>query len=103
MPGDKAFKTAKVSKQIGSSRLSFGSSEAMEELMNLTPGSVSVLGLMNDSEHKITLLIDEEISKWEYVGCHPNVNTSSLKLKTSDLFSKFLAHTGHKPIWVTIE
>lgn len=85
LPGDKIFKTKELSRQIGSSRLSFGSGEYMETLLDITPGSLSVLGLMNDKENKVQLLIDEELLSAEYIGCHPCVNTSSLKLKTADL------------------
>lgn len=90
IPGHKKFRTAILSKQIGSSRLSFGESEFMEELMDITPGSVSVLGLMNDKEHKIKLLIDQNVITQPYFGCHPCINTSSLKFKTSDLVYKIL-------------
>lgn len=95
MPGEKKFVTKDISKQIGSARLSFAEAEYMEQLLNITPGSVSVMGLMNDKEHKVKLLIDSDILKDEYIGCHPCINTSSLKLKTSDILEKFLPYTGH--------
>lgn len=87
MPGDKPFKTKVLSKQIGSARLSFASAEKMQELLGVTPGSVSVLGLMNDSEKKVNLLVDADILKEEYTGIHPCINTSTLKIKTEDIFS----------------
>ena len=96
LPGDKVFKTKELSKQIGSSRLSFGSGEYMEQLLDITPGSLSVLGLMNDKENKVQLLIDEELLSAEYIGCHPCVNTSSLKLKTEDLLNIIIPATGHE-------
>ena len=95
MPGEKKFVTKDISKQIGSARLSFAEAEYMEQLLNITPGSVSIMGLMNDKEHKVQLLVDSDILKDEYVGCHPCINTSSLKLKTSDVLEKFLPYTGH--------
>lgn len=95
MPGDKPFKTKELSSQINSARLSFASSEAMEEYLDILPGSVSVMGLMNDKENAVTLLVDEDVLKGEYVGCHPCVNTSSLKIKTTDVFDKFLKAVGH--------
>lgn len=97
MPGDKPFKTKELSAQINSSRLSFGSAEEMEELLDVSPGSVSVMGLMNDPEHRVRLLIDEDVLKEEYFGCHPCINTSSLKLITRELTEKFLPATGHEP------
>ncbi|MDW5300722.1 MAG: YbaK/EbsC family protein, partial [Sedimentibacter sp.] len=78
------------------SRLSFAESEYMEEFLNITPGSVSILGLMNDKGHKIHLLIDKEVAESEYLGCHPCINTSSLKIKTSNILNKFLPYTGHE-------
>ena len=95
MPGNKKFKTAVLSKQIGSARLSFGEAEFMESFLDITPGSVSVMGLMNDSEKRVRLLIDKEILEEEYFACHPCINTSSLKFKTSDLLEKILPALGH--------
>lgn len=102
MPSIKKFVTKDVSKQIGSSRLSFAEADHMEKFLNITPGSVSILGLMNDTEHKIQLLMDREVFESEYFGCHPCINTSSLKIKTSDMLQKFLPYTGHKPMVVEL-
>ncbi|MBP1926040.1 Ala-tRNA(Pro) deacylase [Sedimentibacter acidaminivorans] len=102
MPGDKKFVTKNLSKQIGSSRLSFAGGEYMEKFLNITPGSVSILGLMNDKECKVKLLIDKEIVESEYFGCHPCINTSSLKIKISDILNKFLPYTGHDPLIVEL-
>ncbi|MDF2986807.1 MAG: hypothetical protein K0R50_2317, partial [Eubacterium sp.] len=95
MPGSKKFDTKTVSKQINSSRLSFADAEYMERFLNIKPGSVSVLGLMNDRDKHVTLLVDKDILSAEYFGCHPCVNTSSLKIKTIDLLERFLPYTGH--------
>lgn len=95
MPGDKPFKTKDLSAQIGSARLSFASEEYMEEFLDITPGSVSVLGLMNDKENRVRLLVDEEILGMEYFGCHPCINTSSMRFKTEDLLQKFLPAVHH--------
>ena len=97
LPGEKHFKTSVFSKQIGSSRLSFAAPEYMEEYLDITPGSVSVLGLMNDHEHHVELIIDEDVLKGEYFGCHPCINTSSLRLKTADLMEKIIPAMGHQP------
>ena len=90
MPGDKPFKTKDLSQQIGSARLSFASEDDMRELLNLTPGSVTILGLMYDREHRVKLLVDEEVLEDEYFGCHPCINTSSIKMKTTEVFEKIL-------------
>ena len=95
MPGEKKFKTKELSSQIGSARLSFAGSEFMEEFLDITPGSVSVMGLMNDHDGRVRLLIDQDVLKDEYVGCHPCINTSSLKIKTSDMLEKFLPYVQH--------
>ena len=96
MPEDKPFHTKDLSHQIGSSRLSFASPEAMEELLGCTPGSASVLGLMNDTGHRVRLLMDREVYEAEWFGCHPCKNDGSLRIKTADLLNVFLPHTGHE-------
>lgn len=96
IPGNKKFKTAVITKQIGCARLSFAPPEYMQEFLDITPGSVSVLGLMNDRNHRVRLLIDKDvIENHEYIGCHPCINTSSIKIKTKDLLEKFLPYTEH--------
>lgn len=95
MPGDKPFRTKELSAQINSSRLSFATPERMLEYLDILPGAVSVMGLMNDTEGRVQLLIDEDVLKNEYVGCHPCVNTSSLRLSTADLTERFLPAVGH--------
>lgn len=97
IPGDKPFKTKYLSAQIGSSRLSFAKPEYMEKYLDITPGSVSVLGLMNDHEKKVRLLIDEDVLKDGYFACHPCINTSSLKIRTEDLTEKIIPAMGHEP------
>lgn len=102
MPGDKAFKTKDLSKQIGCSRLSFAKPEYMEEYLHICPGAVSVMGLMNDCENHVQLLIDRSVIESENLGCHPCVNTSSLKMKTSDVLDKFLPAVHHTPMIVDL-
>ena len=96
LQGEKVFKTKDISKQLGVARLSFAPAEYMEQYLNILPGAVSVLGLMNDRENHVRLLIDRDILTQEYVGCHPCVNTSSLKISMNDLTEKFLPAVGHK-------
>ena len=102
LPGDKVFKTSVLSKEIGSSRLSFAEAEFMERFLDITPGSLSVLGLMNDKERNVTLLIDEDLLSGTYIGCHPCINTSSLRLKTRDLMDVILPAMGRTPKIVTL-
>ncbi|MBP5354535.1 MAG: prolyl-tRNA synthetase associated domain-containing protein [Lachnospiraceae bacterium] len=102
MPGDKKFKTKELSSQINSARLSFAEPEDMLKYLDIEPGAVSIMGLMNDTEHAVQLLIDEDVLKDEYIGCHPCVCTSSLKLKTADVIGRFLPATGHDYSTVTL-
>ena len=102
-PGGKVFKTSELSKKIGSSRLSFAKPEPMEEYLDITPGSLIVLGLMNDKDNYVNLLIDEDVLKGEYIGMHPCINTSSLKLRTVDLMEKIIPAMGHEPTLVQLE
>ena len=102
MPGDKPFKTKELSSQINSARLSFASAEDMEKYLDIHPGAVSIMGLMNDHDNAVQLLVDEDVLKGEYFGCHPCVNTSSLKLKTKDVVEKFFPAVHHEPIIVDL-
>lgn len=102
MPGDKPFKTKELSHQLGISRLSFAPEEKMEEYLDILPGSVSIMGLMNDRDNNVQLIVDEDVLKEEYVGCHPCVNTSSLKLRTEDVFGTYLRAVHHDYISVRL-
>lgn len=97
IPGDKKFMTKDLSKQLNISRLSFAEPEYLEKYLNLTPGSVSVLGLMNDKDWYVDLLIDKDLLEDEYIGCHPCINSSTLKIKMDDIIKKFIKYTGHRP------
>ena len=101
LPGTKKFKTASLSKQIGSARLSFAEPEFMEEFLDITPGSVSVLGLMNDKENRVRLLIDKDVLENPSFGCHPCINTSSLRFQTKDLLEKILPAIHHP--WTVVD
>lgn len=102
MPGEKPFKTKELSAQIQSARLSFASPEDMEKYLDIQPGAVSVMGLMNDTDNHVQLLVDEEILDGEYLGCHPCVSTSSMRIKTADIFGPFLDAVHHEKIVVKL-
>ncbi len=102
MPGEKPFKTKLLSPQLNCSRLSFAPAEFMEELINCSPGSASVLGLLFDKEIKVRLVIDKDLLKDEYIGCHPCDNSSSLKIKTADVLDKLIPYTNHTPSFVEL-
>lgn len=100
LPGGKKFSTKEVSSQLGVARLSFAGEEFMEKFLDITPGSVSVMGLMNDKDNNVQLLIDEDLLREEYFGCHPCINTSSLRIRVRDLTDKLLPAMHHDPIIV---
>lgn len=102
MPGDKPFKTRLLSRQIGSARLSFASAEQMLRHLDITPGSVSVLGLMNDRGRQVRLLIDRDLLRQTYIGMHPCINTSSLRIRTADVLEKLLPAMEHEPTFVEL-
>lgn len=102
MPGDKPFKTKELSSQINSARLSFASPEDMIKYLDIEPGSASVAGLMNDKDNVVQLLVDKDVLDGEYLGCHPCVNTSSLKLRTADVFGPILKAMNHDYIEVEL-
>ena len=103
MPGDKPFKTKELSAQIGSSRLSFADEAAMEKYLDVHPGSVSILGLMNDRDHSVQLVIDEDVLAERLFGCHPCENTSSIRFATKDLTEKILPALGVTPAVVHLD
>ena len=102
MPPHKAFHTKDLSHQIGSARLSFAPEEQLWDLLHCTPGSATILGLMNDDENRVQLLIDKETYEAEYFSCHPCLCTSTIKLKTSDVKNKLLPKVHHEPIVVEL-
>ncbi len=102
MPGEKVFKTKDLSKQLGVARLSFASSEDMLRLLDITPGSVSVLGLMNDQQNEVQLVIDKPILQDARFGCHPCINSSTLAIRTQDLLEKLLPAMHHEAIVVDL-
>ena len=105
MPDDKPFRTKQLSQQLNTSRLSFADASWMENILDITPGALSLMGLINDHDHRVRLLVDEDLLTDEYIGCHPCVNTSSIKIATKDAFGTFLQATGHQltPVKLTAE
>lgn len=101
LPEEKAFRSSDISRQAGSSRLHFAEPEYMLEMIGTMPGSASVMGLMNDTQHRVQLLVDEDLFSQEYIGCHPCRNTSSLRIRKDDIFDIFLKATGHD--WITVK
>ena len=103
MPGAKPFRTKELSAQINTSRLSFAEPEYLLKYLDIIPGSVSIMGLINDKDCDVQLLIDKDVIKPDHIGCHPCVNTSSLKLRTEDVLEKYLPAVKHTPIFVELK
>ena len=100
MPGHKKFRTGEVSKQLHVPRMTFASAQEMELFLGVTPGSVTPLGLINDKENKVKLLIDRDVLKEEKIAVHPLVNTATVVINTKDLIEKLLPAFGHDYIAV---
>ena len=102
MPGPKVFKTKYLSRQIGSARLSFADAESMEKYLGVTPGSVSIFGLINDKEKNVRLIFDREILNEPVLGFHPCKNTATLKVTLRELTDIFLPTVGYEPTVVDL-
>ncbi len=102
LPGNKPFKTKVFSKMLGVSRLSFAPAEKMEELLHISPGAVSPMGLVFESAREVTLVMDEEVKDMQLLGCHPCVNTSSIAFSMADFLEKFLPAAGHQVTFVRL-
>ncbi len=95
MPGSKKFVTRDLCREIQAPRLSFAGEEHMAEFLHIYPGAVSIMGLMNDAENHVQLLMDREVAESDFLGCHPCVNTASIKLRTAEVLEKFLPAVHH--------
>jgi Ala-tRNA(Pro) deacylase len=102
MPGDKPFKTKNLSRQIGSARLSFATNEQMQSLLGIAPGSLSILGLMNDTTGRVRLLMDSDLTQFDHIGCHPCINTSTLKLDLNDILDILIPAMHHDLTFVDL-
>ncbi|WP_302492221.1 YbaK/EbsC family protein, partial [uncultured Ruminococcus sp.] len=103
MPGDKPFHTKEITSQLGCARLSFAREEALEQLLHLTPGSATIFGLMYDTENQVQLVVDQELLREPYFGCHPCINTSTVRMQTSDVFDKLTNALHHTYVTVTLK
>lgn len=102
LPGEKVFKTKYLSAQINSARLSFAGEDQMKHYLGVTPGSVTPMGLINDKDRCVTLLLDEDLKNYPVFACHPCINTASIVLPFEELINRIIPATGHIPVWVTL-
>ena len=98
---EKIVDLKRLAKEIGSTRLSFASSERLMKHLGLTPGAVTPFGLLNDEERKVTVIIDEDLKNSEYICFHPNVNTASISVPYEGLIN-FLRWRGNEYRFVKI-
>ena len=94
LPASKPFRTKEITAQLGCARLSFAGEEQLASLLHLTPGSATIFGLQYDTENRVQLVVDRDLLDEAYFGCHPCINTSTIRLKTSDVFDR-LTHALH--------
>jgi len=102
LAGDKVFKTKDLSKQLGIARLSFAGPEDMERLLGVTPGSVSVLGLLHDTDGAVQLVIDQSVADGKAICCHPCINTSTVRFSMAELLGRVLPELRHEPVFVDL-
>ena len=102
MPDSKPFKTKDLSAQLGVARLSFADGSYMERFLDISPGSLSVIGLMNDTDNNVRLLIDRALLSEEYVGFHPCINTSSVRITTKELLEAVIPAMHRTPTFVDL-
>ena len=96
------FRTADISRQAGSSRLSFAPEEMLWEKLRARPGSASPMGLIFDSAKDVTLLVDDALRDAPVLAFHPCDNTRTLAMAGSDFFGVFLPAAGVTPVFVEI-
>lgn len=102
LPAEKRFDSKLFRDKMQCSRVSFAKAEDMQELLNILPGSATVMSIINDKENIVQVVIDKEVATSEYFGCNTGENTRHIKIKTSDLINNFLNNTNHEPIIIDL-
>lgn len=103
LPASKPFRTKEITAQLGCARLSFAGEEQLASLLHLTPGSATIFGLQYDTENRVQLVVDRDLLDEAYFGCHPCINTSTIRLKTSDVFDRLTHALHHNYTLVTLK
>ena len=96
LPAGKRFDSKLFAAMMHTARVSFASPEDMQRVIGLTPGEASVMGILNDPEGKVKVVIDKAVADAEWFACNPGANTSHLRFKTKQLINNFLPAEGHK-------
>ena len=100
--GETTIDLKSLPKVIGSARLSFGSATLMEEVLGVTPGSVTVFALINDTSHRVRLVLDAGLLKHEIVNFHPLTNAATTAISSQALL-RFAEVLGYQPTVVDFE
>ena len=103
LPASKPFRTKEITAQLGCARLSFAGEEQLASLLHLTPGSATIFGLQYDTENRVQLVVDRDLLNEAFFGCHPCINTSTIRLKTSDVFDRLTHALHHDYTLVTLK
>jgi Ala-tRNA(Pro) deacylase len=96
LPADKQLDTAALAKKIGVGKLTFASEDAMVKHLGTHPGSATIMGLINDVDEYVQLIMDKAVAEAEWFGCNPGINTAHLKVRTTDILKKFLPQIYHQ-------
>ncbi|MBO5495601.1 MAG: prolyl-tRNA synthetase associated domain-containing protein [Eubacterium sp.] len=94
--GDKPFVTKDFGKALGVSRVSFAPAELLDSMLDTKPGATTVLSTVLDTDNSIRVVIDSEVTGYEYYGCTDGTATSYMRLKTEDVLNKYLPYTNHE-------
>ena len=101
MPADKRADLAWLEKTLGAPRFSFARPEALQEVLELTPGSVTPFGLINDRQRRTTVILDQDMLDAEWMNVHPLHNAASTTLRSADLL-RFVRALGYDPIMIRL-
>jgi Ala-tRNA(Pro) deacylase len=101
MPADKRADLKLLEKVLGAPRFSFARPDLLQEVLALTPGSVTPFGLINDTQRRATVVLDEEMLDSEWVNFHPLHNAASTTLRSPDLL-RFIRALGYEPTIVRL-
>ena len=101
LKGDKKADLKSIKSQINSTALSFASEERLEKYLGLSKGAVTPLGIINDEEHLVNIVLDEDLKNEKIIGVHPNVNTATVFITFDDLL-KFINTFGNEVFYVNI-
>ncbi len=83
-------------KRLGSARLSFGNAKLLQTVLGVQPGSVTAFSLMNDTEHQVNVIIDQNLMRFDTINCHPLENNATTNIAREDLL-RFIRAAGHDP------